>query len=71
MDNFQIGDQVFHKSNSSIVWIVESVTETEVYCSTVIKETLEQKKETFAITSIKKCAEPRAIISRSTRSNHW
>ncbi|GAB3013788.1 hypothetical protein GCM10027051_16260 [Niabella terrae] len=71
MDNFQIGDQVFHKSNSSVVWIVESITETEVYCSTVIKETLEQKKETFAITSIKKCAEPRAIIGSRTRNNHW
>jgi hypothetical protein len=71
MSDFKIGDEIFHKSNSTIKWIVESVNENEVYCSTVMKETFEQKKEVFAITSIKKCSEPKIIVGRQTRNNHW
>jgi len=71
MTELQIGDKIFHKSNSSIVWIIERINENEVYCTTVIKETLEQKRETFAITSIQKCAEPRVIVGKRTRDNHW
>ena len=71
MSELKIGDKVFHKSNSSIVWIVERINENEAYCSTVIKETLEQKRETFAITSIQKCAEPRPIVVKKRRDNYW
>lgn len=71
MSDFKIGDKIFHKSNSSIKWIVERIDNNEVYCSTVIKETLEQKKETFAITSIEKCAEPKIIVGKRTRDNYW
>lgn len=71
MSDFKIGDEIFHKSNSSIKWIIERISDNEVYCSTVIKDTLEQKKEVFAITSIEKCAEPRIIVGKRTRSNYW
>ena len=71
MNELKIGDKIFHKSNSSIVWIVERINENEVYCSTVIKETLEQKKGTFNITSIEKCGEPRVYIAKRTRDNRW
>lgn len=71
MTDFKIGDEIFHKSNSSIKWIVERISEDEVYCSTVIKENLEQKKEVFSITSIEKCAEPRVIVGKRTRNNDW
>jgi hypothetical protein len=69
MSEYKIGDKIFHKSNSSVKWIIERISEHEVHCSTVIKETLEQKKEVFAITSIQKCAEPKIIGGKRTRSN--
>jgi hypothetical protein len=71
MSNFKIGDEIFHKSNASIKWIIERISDNEVYCSTVIKDTLEQKKEAFAITSIEKCAEPNFSVGKRTRSNFW
>lgn len=71
MSDFKIGDEIFHKSNSSIKWIIERINDNEVYCSTVIRETLEQKKEVFPITSIQKCAEPRVIIGRKPRNDYW
>lgn len=71
MNDFKIGDEIFHKSNSSIKWIVERISDNEVYCSTIIKETLEQKREVFAITSIQKCAEPKIFVAKRTRSNYW
>lgn len=71
--DIKIGDEIFHKSNSTIKWIVERIHdgENEVYCSTVVKETFEQKKETFAITSIEKCAEPTITFSNRTNRNRW
>lgn len=66
-----IGDKIFHKSNSTITWVVERITDDEVSCSTVIKETLEQKKETFTITSIEKCSEPSFYVSKRTNNNRY
>lgn len=71
MSEFKIGDQIFHKSNSSVKWIIERISGNDIYCSTVMKETLEQKKEVFTKTSIEKCAEPQIIIGKRTRNNFW
>lgn len=71
MGNFKIGDEIYHKSNSRIKWIIERINGNEIYCSTVMKETLEQKKEVFASTSIEKFAEPKFIIGKPTRDSHW
>ncbi|WP_341216381.1 hypothetical protein [uncultured Wocania sp.] len=71
MDNLKIGDNIFHKSNSSIAWTVEKIENDKVFCSTLIKETLEQKKEIFLMTSIEKCAKPSFISGGKTRSNHY
>ena len=69
----KIGDEIFHKSNSTIKWIVERIndSENEVYCSTVVKETFEQKKATFAITSIEKCAEPTITVFNRKNNHRW
>lgn len=69
--DIKIGDKIFHKSNSTIAWVVERINENEVYCSTVIKETLEQKKETFSVTSIEKCAEPTISVIKRTNNNRY
>jgi len=71
MKNFKIGDCVFHKSNSTIKWIIDRMDNNEAYCSTIIKESLEQKKEVFALTSIEKCAEPRIIVGKRKRNNFY
>jgi len=71
MADFKIGDNIFHKSNSTVKWVVERIDENEAYCSTIIKDTLEQKKEVFALTSIEKCAEPKIYVSKRTRNNHY
>lgn len=71
MSDFKIGDNIFHKSNSTIKWVIERIDENEVYCSTIIKETLEQKKDVFALTSIEKCAEPKIYVGKIVRKNHY
>ena len=71
MDNYKIGDSVFHKSNPTIKWVIERIANNEAYCSTIIKDTLEQKKETFSFTSIEKCAEQTIMVGKRTRNNHY
>lgn len=62
MSNLKVGDKVFHKSNTGIIWIVERIDGNEAYCTTIISETLEHKKESFTLTSLEKSVEPRQFI---------
>jgi len=71
MSEFKIGDNIFHKSNSTIKWTIEKFENNEAVCSTLVKDTYEQKKAVFALTSISKCAEPRIIVGKRTRNNHY
>lgn len=72
MTEFKIGDEVYHKSNPSVKWIIERISsEYEIHCSTVIKETLEQKKEVFTSTSIKKCSDTSIYFAKRTRDKHY
>lgn len=54
---FNIGDKVYHRSDSSIIWVIEKIEKDEAYCSTVIKETAELKKEKFALITLAKINE--------------
>jgi hypothetical protein len=71
--DFKIGDKVFHKSNYFIVWIIERIENNEAFCSTILKDTMEQKKEKFALTSIEKHEQKQASIRTvsSRRNNRW
>lgn len=71
MNDFKIGDNIFHKSNSTIAWTIEKIENNQAFCSTIMKETYEQKKEVFAFTSIKKCVESSFIVGKKTRYNHY
>jgi hypothetical protein len=71
MSDFKIGDEIFHKSNPTIKWIIERINETEIYCSTLMKETLEHKKEVFTVTSIEKCAKTTITVVKKSRDNYW
>ncbi len=75
MDKFSIGDCIYHKSNSRIKWVIERIDNDDIYCSTVLKDTLEQKKEVFLYSSVEKCTKPSSrssVISiNSSRDTHW
>jgi len=69
MEEFKIGDEVFHKADSTQKWVIEKIDDEKVLCSTLIKETLKQVKETFLKTSIKKCADRSITFGNSSRRN--
>lgn len=71
MDELKIGDNIFHKSDSTIAWTIEKIENNEAVCSTLIKDTYEQKKAVFTLTSISKCAESTIIVGKRTRNNHY
>ncbi|MHC8949746.1 hypothetical protein [Sphingobacterium hungaricum] len=54
----KIGDEIYHKTTPSVKWVVEHIDGDQVRCSTLIKESLKQVKETFTKTSIAKCSGP-------------
>jgi hypothetical protein len=72
-ETFQVGDKVYHISQPSIHWVIEKIDNKEAFCSTIIKETLEQKKESFSLTSIKKYVHIPATFGISTVKgrNHY
>ena len=54
---FKPGDKVYHRSDSSIVWVIEKIEKYEAYCSTLLKGTAELKKEKFVLTTLEKINE--------------
>lgn len=62
--DFEIGDSVYHKSNPSVLWTIEKIEGNEAYCSTIIKNTLEQKKEKLSLTSIIKYEPPQVRMGK-------
>lgn len=70
MEEFKIGDEVFHKTTPGQKWVIEQLDNESVLCSTLIKDTLKQVKESFLKTSIKKCADPTITFGSSGRRNH-
>ena len=68
---FKIGDKIYHASNSTILWIIEKIEDNDVYCSTVLKDSFEQKKEVFAMTSIVKYEKPKIRTSVIRKGNIW
>jgi hypothetical protein len=68
------GDRVYHKTEPSIIWIVEEVLENyEFLCKTFIKETFEEKEKVFSASVISKEATGDRIVfgSNPKRNNHW
>lgn len=76
MENKELnpGDKVYHLSDSSIVWVIESIENNEAYCSTLLKDTKELKKEKFIIVTLKKIVERDGLgvyFSSNKRSNRY
>lgn len=53
------GDKVYHKSLTNVIWVIDKIENGEAYCSTLNKETLEKKTQSFALTSIEKVNDKR------------
>ena len=72
-NSFVLGDEVYHKALASQKWVVELIENDKVYCSTVVKETLEKKVEWFSKDSIQKVDRSSSIMvsSNPKRNNHW
>ena len=71
--NIIAGDKVYHKSNSSIIWVVDKIEKDIAFCSTVIKDTFEKKEEKFYLTSISKVIHSGfgIHVGPGTRRNHF
>ncbi|PSK90740.1 hypothetical protein [Taibaiella chishuiensis] len=69
-EQLKVGDLVFHKSNYTITWVVEEIKDREVGCSTIVAETLEQKKLTFLASSVEKKKTP-VFRERSPRRSSY
>jgi hypothetical protein len=35
---FKVGDRVFHKSDFTVIWVIERINENEAFCSTLLKD---------------------------------
>ena len=53
-NEFQLGDKVYHRSDPSIVWVIEKIDKEEAYCSTLLKGSAELKKEKFLFPTLQK-----------------
>lgn len=69
-EQLKVGDLVFHKSSYTITWVVEQMDDREAVCSTIIAETLEQKKLSFLLTSLEKKKAP-VFRERSPRRSSY
>ena len=63
-NQLQIGDKILYKGNTSIIWIIESIGEGKIYCSSMKSDTYELVYCEFSITSIQKYTPPTIITSK-------
>jgi len=65
------GDKVYHLTLTSVAWVVEKIEDDLVTCSTLVKDTLELRRQKFAISSVQKIQDwsPSDIIQ--TRRNRY
>lgn len=70
---FKPGDKIYHKSNSSIIWVIEKIENDEAYCSTVNNETRKKATERFSLVTIAKKSDSSGGIyfGNSGGKNHY
>ena len=73
ISDFFVGDTIFHKSNSSVVWVIDGIEEDILICSIIKKENFEKVINRFQATSVEKIVDrPSIIVSQRKRnSNFW
>jgi hypothetical protein len=69
----KVGDKVFHKSDYTVIWVIERIDDSEVFCSTLLKESKKLLKENFSLVSIEKVDDksPSIIIGNKRGSNYF
>ena len=73
---FNLGDKVYHKSNSSIIWVIERIEKekNEAHCSTLDGVTKELKRERFALITLNRVDERGnggIIFGRTPNKHSW
>lgn len=71
INEFQIGDKVVYKGNTSITWIIEHIGDNHVSCSAMKPDTFELVKCEFSLTSISKYVRPKINIVSSNNRNRF
>lgn len=71
--DFIAGDKVFHKSDYSVIWVIERIEENEAFCSTLLKDSKKLTKEKFSLSSIEKMdtTSSTIIIGSRKRNNNY
>ncbi|MBW8334255.1 MAG: hypothetical protein K0M40_19715 [Prolixibacteraceae bacterium] len=70
---FKVGDRVFHKSDFTVIWVIERINETEAFCSTLLKDSKKLVKENLSLNSIVQVEDNSAtlIIGSRRRNNYY
>lgn len=71
---FKPGDKVYHKSDSSTVWVIEDIEKEEAFCSTLDPQTKAKLKESFPIVTLVKINDSGnggIIIGNSRNRYRW
>ena len=67
----QIGDKILYKGNTSIIWIIESIGEGKINCSSMKSGTSELIFQEFTITSIQKYIPPTITTFKRNNPNRF
>lgn len=70
---FNVGDRVFHKSDFTVIWVIERINENEAFCSTLLKDSKKLVKENFSLNSIVQVEDnsPTVVIGSRRRNNYY
>ena len=71
---FKAGDKVYHKSDSSTIWVIEYIEKEEAFCSTLNPQTKEKHKESFSFFSLVKTSDDGnggIIFGNYKNRNRW
>lgn len=71
-NEFKPGDKVYHKSDSSTIWVIEYIEKEEAFCSTLNLQTKAKQKESFPLVTIVKINSKGngGIIIGNSRNKH-
>lgn len=73
-NEFKSGDKVYHKSDSSTIWVIEYIEKDEAFCSTLNLQTKKKLKEAFSLVTLVKISDMGnggVIFGNSRNRNSW
>lgn len=72
-NEFKVGDRIFHKSDFTVVWVIERINENEAFCSTLLKDSKKLVKENFSLSTIVRAEDnaPIVVVGARKRNNYY